>query len=86
MHRMTRRQNTMRTLARWRRQVRALRSSDSVIGTWWRWILRQGPMSLLLTVAGMVAFTVAAFTIATALGWAVIGISCWTLEWQTRTD
>lgn len=86
MHRMTRRQHAVRTFARWRTRVRAVRSSDSFLGTWWRWVIRQGPMSLFLTVAGMVAFTVAAFSLAGPLGWATIGVCCWLLEWETRTD
>lgn len=48
--------------------------------------MRQGAVSLTLTVAGMVAFVVAAFLIIAPLGWAVIGSSCWFLEYLTRED
>lgn len=40
----------------------------------------------MLTVAGMAAFTVSAFIITAALGWAVIGAACWFLEYLTRQD
>lgn len=43
-------------------------------------------MSLALVVGGMAAFTVAAFLVASPLGWAVIGGSAWTLEALTRKD
>lgn len=43
-------------------------------------------MRLVLLVTGMAAFTVAAFTLAVALGWAVVGASCWYLEWLTEQD
>ncbi len=49
-------------------------------------MVKQGPVSLALTVAGMVAFVVAAFLIVAPLGWAVIGASCWFLEHLTRED
>jgi hypothetical protein len=51
-----------------------------------RWFVKQGPVSLVLTVAGMVAFAVSAFIITAALGWAVIGAGCWFLEYLTRQD
>lgn len=84
MHRMTRRQHAARTVTRYRASLTAMRASDGAVGGAYRWVHKQGPTSLALTVAGMVAFTVAAFTIAGALGWAVIGASCWFLEWLTR--
>lgn len=43
-------------------------------------------VSLGLTIGGMVAFTVAAFLIVAPLGFAVIGASCWFLEYLTRED
>lgn len=51
-----------------------------------RWILRQGPMSLALTVGGMASITVAAFLLAAALGFLVLGIGLITLENLTRQD
>lgn len=43
-------------------------------------------MRLVLLVAGMVAFTVSAFIIAGALGWAVAGAMLWYLEWLTEPE
>ena len=51
-----------------------------------RWFVKQGPVSLVLIVAGAAAFTVAAFTLATALGWAVIGGMLWYLEALTSEE
>lgn len=51
-----------------------------------RWVVRQGVVSLPLTVAGMLAFVVSAFLIVAPLGWAVIGGMCWFLEYLTRED
>lgn len=84
MHRLTRRQHAARTMTRYRTTLRAMRANDGAIGGGYRWVQKQGPMSLALTVAGMTAFAVAAFTVAGALGWATIGASCWFLEWLTR--
>lgn len=63
---------------------RRLREDQGPAGGAYRWVMKQGPMSLALTVAGMVAFTVAAFTVAAALGWLIVGASCWWLEHLTR--
>lgn len=49
-----------------------------------RWVLRQGPVSLVLTVLGMAAFTVAGFMVYSPAGWVVAGAACWYLEHLTR--
>lgn len=68
------------------RHVVPLAMRQNLAGNATRWAMRQGLVSLLLTVLGMLAFTVAAFTLATALGFTVIGASCWFLEYLTRED
>ncbi len=43
-------------------------------------------MSLALTTAGVMAFVIAGFVITAALGWAILGVGCWTMEYVTRED
>lgn len=68
------------------RHVQPLATRSTWIGGAARWAIRQGLVSLALSIAGMLAFTVAAFLLAAPLGFAVFGLMCWFLEYSVRED
>lgn len=48
--------------------------------------MRQGLVSLALHVAGLWSVVMASFLLAAPLGFAMLGLSCFTLEYLTRED
>lgn len=49
-----------------------------------RWVVKQGPVSLVLHVGAFAAFTVGAFTVAAWAGCLVLGGCCLWMETNTR--
>lgn len=68
------------------RHVEPLTIRQNWAGSAARWALRQGLVSLALTVAGLLSIVVAAFLVLAPLGFLVLGCSCIVLENLTKEE
>lgn len=66
------------------RHVQPLAHRQDAVGAAVRWAMRQGLVSLGLHVVGLASFVVAAFILATALGFVVLGAACIVMETLTN--